>query len=275
VLESLGRFSPELEVLAKRVFDERRIDAEIRQCKRGGAFCYSVLPTLTPWVLLNYTGEPRQVATLAHELGHAVHSMMASDHSVLTFHSALPLAETASVFSEMLLTDRLLEAERAPEVRQSLLAGVIDDTYATVLRQAFFVLFERDAHRLAVSGGTADSLSSLYLENLYLQFADAVNVDEMFRHEWVSIPHIYHAPFYCYAYSFGQLLSLALYQRYREEGATFAPILLKILSAGGSAAPADILTDAGIRMADPEFWRNGFRAIETMVDELERNTPAG
>ncbi|NJN95597.1 MAG: M3 family oligoendopeptidase [Anaerolineales bacterium] len=152
VLDSFNEFSPVAAKEARRVFAEGHIDSEIRTGKRGGAFCASILPTLTPWVLLNYTGEPRQVATLAHELGHAIHAMLAAEHSVLTFHSALPLAETASVFSEMLLTDRLLAEEKDPSVRRDLLADAVDDAYATVLRQAYFVLFERDAHRLIAEG---------------------------------------------------------------------------------------------------------------------------
>ena len=148
VLDSFNEYSPEVAKLAQRVLDDGHIDAEIRPGKRGGAFCASVLPEMTPWVLANYTQEPRQVATLAHELGHAIHAMLATDHSVFTYHSALPMAETASVFSEMLLTDRLLAEETDPDVRRDLLAEAIDDSYATILRQAYFVIFERDAHQM-------------------------------------------------------------------------------------------------------------------------------
>jgi oligoendopeptidase F len=270
VLESFERFSPRMHELARRVLDDNRIDSELRPGKRGGAFCCGVLPQMTPWVLVNYTGEPRQVATLAHELGHAVHSMMASGHSVLTFHPALPLAETASVFSEMLLTDRLMREEDDPEVRRGLLAGVLDDIYATVMRQAFFVIFERDAHRAAAEGGNIDDLDRLYLENLRSQFGDSVDVDGIFRHEWTSIPHIYHAPFYCYAYSFGLLLSLSIYRQYTEAGESFKPGLFKILSHGGAESPSQILDEAGVDIADHDFWRGGFRIIEGMIEELEK-----
>lgn len=268
VLDSFNEFSPMVAQEARRVFAEGHIDSEIRAGKRGGAFCASILPRLTPWVLLNYTGEPRQVATLAHELGHAIHAMLAAEHSVLTFHSALPLAETASVFSEMLLTDRLLAEEKDPHVRRDLLADAVDDAYATVLRQAYFVLFERDAHRLVVEGKTMDELNQHYLGQLQQQFGDAVEVSEDFQAEWICIPHIYHTPFYCYAYSFGQLLALSLYQQYKEQGQSFAPKLLKILSYGGAASPNHILSEAGIDMADPNFWRSGFKVIEGMIDAL-------
>jgi oligoendopeptidase F len=268
VLDSFNQFSPAVAAQARRVFDDNHIDSQIRTGKRGGAFCASILPKMTPFVLLNYTDEPRQVATLAHELGHAIHAMLAADHSVLTFHSALPMAETASVFSEMLLTDRLLAEERDPQVRRSLLAEAVDDAYATILRQAYFVLFEREAHRLIAAGKTMDDLNRHYLENLAGQFGDAVEVSDDFQREWICIPHIYHTPFYCYAYSFGQLLALSLYQQYKEQGQKFTPKLLKILAYGGSASPHHILTEAGINMADADFWRGGFKVVEGMIDEL-------
>ncbi len=268
VLESFNEFSPQVAALARRVFDEGHIDAEIRPRKRGGAFCAGILPGVTPWVLLNYTGELRQVATLAHELGHAIHAMLAADHSVLTFHSALPMAETASVFSEMLLTDRLLAAEKDPAVRRDLLAEAIDDAYTTILRQAYFVIFERDAHRMIAADKTMDDLNRHYLANLAQQFGDSIEVSEDFQYEWICIPHIYHTPFYCYAYSFGQLLALSLYRQYKQQGPSFTPKLLKILAYGGSASPSHILSEAGINMADPAFWRGGFEVIEGMIAEL-------
>lgn len=269
VLDSLNQFSPVIATHARRIFDEGHIDAELRPNKRSGAFCAGILPGVTPWVLANYTGEPREVATLAHELGHAIHALMAVDHSVLTFHSALPLAETASVFAEMLLTDRLLAEETDAGLRRDLLAEAIDDTYATILRQSYFVLFEKEAHRLINEGVTAEELHQVYRANLAQQFGDSMEISEEFQIEWVCIPHIYHTPFYCYAYSFGQLLALSLYQQYKQEGESFKPRLLKILAYGGSASPNHILTEAGINIADPDFWRGGFRFIEGMINEAE------
>lgn len=271
VREAFGAFSPQVQALAMRVLDEHHIDSELRPGKRGGAFCFSVAPSMTPWVLMNYTGEPRQVATLAHELGHAIHSMLAAHHSILTFHAPLPLAETASIFSEMLLTDYLLAHETDPLVRRDIMAETVDNIYATVLRQAYFVIFEREAHRLATEGtGSVDELREAYMATLREQFGDAVEVDEVFKDEWLGIPHIYHTPFYCYAYSFGLLLSLALYGQYKKEGASFAPRFLQILSSGGADAPAEILSRAGIDMADRAFWQRGFDIVEGMVTELER-----
>jgi oligoendopeptidase F len=268
VLDSLDGFSPLLADHAERVATSSHIDSEVRPGKESGAFCYSAVPGLAPWVLLNYTGKVRDVATLAHELGHAIHALVAAEHSIFTFHSTLPLAETASVFSEMLLTERLLAQEEDPNVRRNLLASMVDDAYVTVMRQAFFVLFERRAHRLVSEGKTTDDLRRVYFENLTEQFGDAVEVDDMFQWEWVSIPHIYVTPFYCYAYSFGQLLVLALYQRYKEEGKTFVPAYLKLLAYGGSASPGFLLSEVGVDMNSAEFWQGGFDVISGMIDRL-------
>lgn len=269
VLATFDDFSAEVGALARRVFNARHIDSEVRPGKRGGAFCASVTPDITPYVLLNYTGEVRDVAVLAHELGHAIHAMMAAEHSVFTFHSALPMAETASVFSETLLTDRLLREEKDPAVRRDLLSAALDDAYATVLRQAYFVLFEREAHRLLLEGKTVAELNEAYRQNLHRQFGDVIDVADIFQWEWIAIPHLYHTPFYCYAYSFGQLLVLSLYRQYKEQGEAFKSRYLKILAYGGSASPAAILAEAGIDIRSADFWRGGFKVLNDMIDELE------
>ncbi len=269
VLETLADFHPSLAERARRVFDHHHIDSEIRRGKKGGAFCATVLPRQTPWLLINYNGRVRDVAVLAHELGHAVHSMLAEEHSVLTQQPSLPLAETASVFSEMLLTDRLLEAEKDPLVRRELLASAVDDIYATVLRQAYFTRFELAAHEAVLKGSPPEALNALYRKTLDEQFGDAVDVAPEFDSEWIGIPHIYHSPFYCYAYSFGQLLVLALYRRYKEEGDRFIPGYLNLLAHGGSDRPKRILSEVGVEVSDPDFWRGGFAVVAGMVDELE------
>jgi oligoendopeptidase F len=269
VLETFGEFDARFAGLAERVLAENHLDGEIRKGKRAGAFCATVLPRLTPWVLVNYTGRVRDVTTLAHELGHAVHSMLAENHPILTQHASLPLAETASVFAEMLITDRLLREEPDPLARRDLLASAVDDVYATVLRQSYFVLFELEAHHAILAGRSLEDLNEAYLANLAEQFGDSVLVAPEFRYEWLSIPHIYQTPFYCYAYSFGQLLVLALYRRYQEQGAAFKPGYLKLLGYGGSARPEAILAEVGIDMTDRRFWQGGFDLVRQRIDELE------
>ena len=269
VLETFGEFDAGFAGLAERVLAENHLDGETRKGKRAGAFCATVLPRLTPWVLVNYTGRVRDVTTLAHELGHAVHSMLAEDHSILTQHASLPLAETASVFAEMLITDRLLREEPDPLARRDLLASAVDDVYATVLRQSYFVLYELEAHQAILAGRSLEDLNEIYLANLAEQYGDSVLVAPEFRYEWLSIPHIYQTPFYCYAYSFGQLLVLALYRRYQEQGAAFKPGYLKLLGYGGSARPEAILAEVGIDMTDRRFWQGGFDLVRQRIDELE------
>jgi len=270
VLDSFKQFDPKFAELAERVFAQDHLDSEVRKGKRSGAFCATATPQLTPWVLLNYQGHADDVATMAHELGHAVHSMLASHHSLFTAHACLPLAETASTFAEMVLVDRLLKEETDEAVRRDLLFRQMDDAYATIQRQAYFALFERDAHDLIQKGASVDDLADVYLKNLRQQFGDAVDVSDEFRWEWVSIPHIYEVPFYVYAYTFGQLLVLALYQQYKAEGEAFKPRYIKILSAGGSVAPVKLLAEAGIDVKDEAFWQGGFDVLKGIVDELEK-----
>ena len=269
VFGSFNEFDPEFAALAERVFATNHLDSEVRKGKRGGAFCSTVDPKITPWVLLNYQGRADDVATMAHELGHAIHSMLASDHSLFTFHSSLPLAETASTFGEMMLVDRLLREETDENVRRDILFRQVDDAYATIQRQAFFALFERQAHEMVKQNASVDEIAEAYLANLHTQFGDAVDVGDEFRWEWVSIPHIFGTPFYVYAYSFGQLLVLSLYQQFQQEGEAFKPRYRKLLATGGSKAPTQVLSEAGIDVRDPAFWQGGFDVIASLVSQLE------
>ncbi len=269
VLDSFWQFAPRLSELARRVFAEHHLDSEVRKGKRGGAFCATVVQTRTPWVLVNYQGKADDVATLAHELGHAIHSMLAAHHTLFTAHACLPLAETASTFGEMMLVDRLLSEEPDEAVRRDILFRQVDDAYATIMRQSYFALFERKAHELIQQGAGVEELSAAYLENLKDQFGDAVEVNDEFKWEWISIPHIYHVPFYVYAYAFGQLLVFSLYKQFKQEGESFKPRYLKILATGGSKAPVELLADAGIDIYDPTFWQGGFDVIRDMVAQLE------
>ncbi len=269
VFDAFQLFDPQLATLARRVLDQGHLDSQVRRGKMGGAFCATVAPDITPWVLVNYQGKPDDVATMAHELGHAIHAQLASGHSLFTFHPTLPLAETASTFGEMMLVDHLLSTDIDPSVRQTLLFRQVDDAYATVMRQAQFAVFERQAHDMVQQGATVDELSAAYLDNLRQQFGDAMQVGDEFRWEWVSIPHIYQTPFYVYAYTFGQLLVLSLYQQYKAEGASFKPRYLRLLSAGGSMAPERILADAGVDMHSASFWQGGIDVITGLIEQLE------
>lgn len=269
VLEAYRKFSPKLADLAQQVFTDRHIDAPTRSGKLGGAYCYSVVPGLTPYVMLNYTGDARDIATMAHELGHAIHGMLAAHHSVFTFHSTLPLAETASVFGERILSDALMQQETNKKVRQGLLLSQLDDIYATVLRQAYFVRFEKIAHEMITGGATGDQLAQAYLGELRQQFGKAVKVPNEFQWEWLTIPHIFASPFYCYAYSFGNLLVLALYRMYQQEGPAFVPKYLDLLATGGSRSPERILSAVNVDMTSKKFWQSGFTTIREMVGQLE------
>jgi oligoendopeptidase F len=269
-LDAFNEFDPKLAQLSRKVFAEKHVDSEVRPGKRGGAFCSSGDPALSPYVLLSYNNGARDVQTLAHEFGHAIHAMLASHHNVFNFHSTLPLAETASTFGEMLLVDRMLAEESDPEVRRDILFSQVDDAYATIMRQIFFALFERDAHGMVQGGAAVDDLSAAYMKNLSTQFGDSLSVADEFKWEWVSIPHIYFYPFYVYSYAFGQLLVFSLYQQYKSEGDSFKPRYLELLSSGGSKSPEDILKKAGVNMRDAAFWQGGFDVVSNMVSELEK-----
>ena len=269
VLESFASFHPDFEKLARRVFDQNHLDSEIRKGKESGAFCAYFIPEMTPWVHLNYQGRADDVATLAHELGHAIHAMLAGQHSVFTFDACLPLAETASTFGEMMLVDKLLASETDEAVRRDLLFRQMEDAYYTIMRQAYFAIFEKRAHALVLHNASVDELAAAYLENLQEQFGDAVELSDEFKWEWVSIPHFYHTPFYVYAYAFGQLLVLSLYQQYKAEGDAFKPRYIKMLSAGGSQAPARVCAEAGIDICSEKFWQGGFDFLERLVEQLE------
>jgi oligoendopeptidase F len=269
-LGSFHAFHPRMAQLARRVFDEEHYDSEPLPGKQGHGFCIYATPDLTPWIMHSYHGQPDEVATMAHELGHAIHFMLAAHHNVLTWLSNLPLAETASTFAELLLTDHLLAQNPDPDLRQSLLFKQLDEAYATIMRQGYFSLFEQKAHDAIHAGATVEAVHDLYLQNLREQFGESVEVPDEFRHEWVAIPHFFfNTPFYVYAYAFGQLLALALYEQYQREGESFKERYLNLLAAGGSAAPMTLLTQVGVDVTDASFWQGGFDVLARLLTTLE------
>lgn len=269
VLDTYKAFSEDAYAHANKVFEEQHVHSDLIDNKRSGAFCYSITPSMTPFVLLNHTDKLRDVSTMAHELGHAMHSMFAKDQSIYSFHAELPLAETASVFGEQLLSKQLLKNANDEE-KKALLMKKMDETYATIMRQAYFILFEKKAHDMIEQGATVDDLNAAYRENLNEQFEDSIIISDDFNHEWKYIPHIFHSPFYCYAYSFGNLLVLALYKMYKEQGKEFVPKYIKILSSGSSKRPQEILADVGVDITKESFWQQGFDVLAQDLELLKK-----
>ena len=267
VFESLEKFSPKLSTFAKKVFIEKHVDSSIRQGKRDGAFCSTLTPKITPYVLVNFAGKSKDVFTVAHELGHAVHSMASSDKSILVSDAPLPLAETASTFSELLLYDNLSD-KISDDEKKIMLSEKIDDLYATIMRQSFFTLFEIEVHKQIAQSTTIEEISKTYSHNLKEQFGNSVDTSDDFALEWSCIPHFFHTPFYCYAYSFGNLLALSLFQRYKKEGQDFVPSYINILSAGGSKKPELLLNEYGIDISSSRFWQDGFDYVHDQVKQL-------
>jgi len=272
VLEAFRRFDGGIAAIAETLLASGHVDAEIRTRKRSGAFCAALGPSLAPYVLSTYTETGRDVATLAHELGHAVHYSLARQQRPLHYEPPLVLAETASVFAEMLVTDHLLATTTDPSARRRLLVETLDEMYGTVFRQHALTRFEmaahaaRRAHRL-----DHDQICELWMTEQRALFADSVEIDPAYRTGWSYIPHFIHSRFYCYSYAFGELLTLALFQRYKQEGAAFVPAYLELLAAGGSATPEALAHRLGFDLRAPAFWDGGCAAIAAMVDELERS----
>ena len=271
VLDSYGSFSADLGNLARRFFDERWIDAPIRPGKRGGAFSASTVPSVHPYVMLNYTSRRRDVLTLAHELGHGVHQALGAKQGIFHHTTPLTVAETASVFGETIVFGRLLEQADTPESRLSLLASNLEDSIATVFRQVAMNRFEDLAHNARRSEGELppQRLGELWAESQEEMFGDSVELTEGYRTWWSYVPHFIATPGYVYAYAYGQLLALSVYQRYVEEGESFVPSYLEMLSAGGSRSPEDLGKIVGVDLTDPGFWDSGLALVEENLQQAE------
>ncbi len=270
ILEAFGAFTPAIREIAQQFFDRRWIDAEVRPGKRGGAFCASPGPSLHPYVLCNYTDNLRDVMTVAHELGHGLHGWLARKQTPFNYDPPLTTAETASVFGEFLVFDRLLRVQEDPQVQLALLCGKIEDTCATVFRQNVLTRFEQAVFEGRKAGRlTSDAICQTWMEANRPYYGDAVEMTDGYRWGWSYIPHFIHTRFYCYSYVFGQLLVLSLYRRYKEEGAGFVPRYIQLLEAGGSDAPDVLLKPLGADFHDPTFWQKGFDEIRSMVERAE------
>jgi oligoendopeptidase F len=269
VLDAYAAFSPELAAIAKRFFDKSWIDVPPRPGKSPGAFAHPVTPSVHPYILLNYYGRTRDVMTLAHELGHGVHQVLAAPQGALMADTPLTLAETASVFGEMLTFRALLERETDQKRRRILIAGKVEDMLNTVVRQIAFHEFETRLHDERRQGElTAERISEIWLETQAQSLGPALRFDDDYRVFWTYIPHFIHSPFYVYAYAFGDCLVNSLYAAYQSAPVGFAAKYLDMLAAGGSKRHRDLLAPFGLDAADPRFWDRGLKMIEGLIDQL-------
>jgi oligoendopeptidase F len=271
VLDSYQSFSPRAGEMARRFFDEHWIDAPVRPHKRGGAFCSYTVPSVHPYVMLNFTARRRDVLTLAHELGHGLHAAFAQPQGVFHQSTPLTLAETASVFGEALTFGRMLEQASTGEERLTLLADRLDGAIATVFRQVAMNRFEQLVHTRRRDEGelSVDRINELWVESQTELFGDSVEITDGYRMWWSYVPHFISTPGYVYAYAYGQLLALSVYQRYLEGGSEFVPKYLDLLAAGGSKSPEDLASIVGIDLADPGFWDAGLRLVEQQLTAAE------
>lgn len=271
VLEAYGEFSPRMAEVAEAFFAGNWIDAELRPGKRGGAFSAGGLPEKHPCILLNYTDTLRDVMTMAHELGHGIHQYLSRPQGLFQFNTPLTTAETASVFGEMLTFHKLMAGQQHPRVRLELLCSKLEDIFATVFRQAAMTRFEQKLHTERREKGEldAEAIGVLWMEANRAMFGDSVELREDYACWWSYISHFIGTPFYCYAYSFGELLVLALYNRYQQEGAAFVPKYLALLESGGSASPPELLSRLGLDISDSGFWEGGLKLLEDMVAQAE------
>jgi oligoendopeptidase F len=272
VLDTYESFSPTAGEVTRRFFDDRWIDAPPRPHKRGGAFCAYTVPSVHPYVLLNFTAQRRDVLTMAHELGHGLHAALAQPQGVFHQSTPLTLAETASVFGEQLVFGRLLAEASDDEHRLGLLAEQIDGAIATVFRQMAMNRFEHLVHTRRRTEGelSTDRICDSWVEAQSELFGDAVEITEGYRMWWSYVPHFINTPGYVYAYAYGQLLALSVYSRYVEQGASFVPSYLELLSAGGSRSPEQLAEIVGIDLSDPGFWDSGLALVEEQLTEAER-----
>jgi len=270
VLDAYGRFSPVMAEIGSRFFERRWIDAPVRPGKAPGAFSHPTVPSSHPYVLLNYLGKSRDVMTLAHELGHGVHQVLAADRGHLMSDTPLTLAETASVFGEMLTFRSMLDAETDPRRRRALLAAKVEDMLNTVVRQIAFYEFERRVHGQRREGElSVERLGEIWLDVQRESLGPALRFDDAYGVWWSYIPHFVHSPFYVYAYAFGDCLVNSLYAVYQNAEQGFAERYIEMLRAGGTLRHRELLAPFGLDASDPGFWAKGLGVIRGFIDELD------
>ncbi|WP_349367689.1 M3 family oligoendopeptidase [Salinarimonas sp.] len=270
VLDAYAGFSPKMADIARRFFDERWIDAPTRAGKAPGAFAHPTVPSAHPYILLNYQGKPRDVMTLAHELGHGVHQVLAAPQGALMAPTPLTLAETASVFGEMLTFRRLLDQTREPAQRKAMLAAKVEDMINTVVRQIAFYSFERKVHLARREGElTSEDLNAAWMSVQAESLGPAIRISEPYETFWTYIPHFIHSPFYVYAYAFGDCLVNSLYGVYRNAEEGFVERYFEMLAAGGTKHHSELLAPFGLDASEPDFWKVGLSVIEGLISELE------
>jgi oligoendopeptidase F len=269
ILAAFGRFNEQFAALAAEFFHRRWIDAEVRAGKRGGAFCAALSPRYHPYILCSYNGTSRDISTVAHELGHGIHYSLSRRQRLLNYDAPLVLAETASVFAEIVLTRHLLAETPSVAARRALLCSLLEEMYGTVFRQTALTRFEMAAHRQRrTSQLSSEEICALWLQEQEKLFGTSVAMIPAYKWGWTYISHFIHSRFYCYSYSFGELLTLALFQRYLDEGEAFVPGYMRLLESGGSQRPERALAQVGIDINQPEFWSRGFRVIEGFLADL-------
>lgn len=271
VLESFGKFSTEMRDAADEFFKNNWIDAAPRKAKRGGAFCMSVTPDTHPYVLMSYLNRMDDISTLSHELGHGVHASLSRAQTLVNFSSTLPVAELASTFGEMLVFENLVSKSDI-EDKLALYAEKIEEIFATIFRQAAMYRFEQELHRGRRELGelTSEQIGEMWQHNIQAMFGESVELGEEHANWWMYVSHFTSSPFYVYAYSFGELLVMALYSMYKRDGDAFVPKYLDTLRAGGSCSPEELLGRVGIDIRDPQFWRGGMKVVEGLVDDFEK-----
>tara|TARA_Y100001980_G_C14554902_1_gene342337 strand:+ start:990 stop:2765 length:1776 start_codon:yes stop_codon:yes gene_type:complete len=271
VLESFDNFSPKMSKVAKLFFDNNWIDYSVRDGKRAGAFSHSCVPSVHPYILMNFTGKIRDVTTLAHELGHGIHQYLSRKNGYFQQNTPLTTAETASVFAEMLVFNKLLSNINSPKEKLILICSKLEDIFATVFRQIVMTNFELSIHQRRKESGELswDEFNSFWVKANKKMFGNSIEISEYYKNWWMYIPHFIHSPFYCYSYSFGELLVHGLFAKYEKEGSSFVDKYMNLLSSGSTEPPEKLVKKVGLNIQDPIFWEDSMYLMKNLLKKAE------